>query len=137
MVKILVVTHGKMADGIRDAVSLILGNTDNLSIESLLAGEDIDDLKNRIKKVIEGTKGEGTLIFADLFGASPFNASAYIYQELNAKHSIRIISGVNLPMVMEALMNSEQDIDTLVTTCIQTGKEAIQDGTAILKMVED
>ena len=127
MPKVLVVTHGKMAEGMKDSASLILGNTDNLYTDFLSAGEDITDLRKRIRERAEEVGKDGLLVLVDLYGASPFNASMYVYQELGDRCDMEIITGVNLPMVIDALMNCEfMSVKEMKESCIGVAKEAIQ-----------
>lgn len=133
MIDIIVVTHGKFAEGLKDSVNMIVGEYSNLTTVSFNPGESIEALEDKIKKVLNDKKKEKALIFVDVFAASPFNASMKAYNSLENSKEIGIITGVNLPMVMEALLSSESDdLDGLVKSLIEGGRESIQDALASL-----
>ena len=55
------------------------------------------------------------------------------YKSLENSKEIGVITGVNLPMVMEALLSSESDdLDALIKSLIEGGRESIQDALASL-----
>lgn len=61
-----------------------------------------DEIYNKINLV---NKGNGVVIFVDLTSASPYNQSMMAIQKLDKElqKSTYIVSGVNLPMVLEAI----------------------------------
>lgn len=133
MIDIIVVTHGKFAEGLKDSVNMIVGEYSNLTTVSFNPGESIEALEDKIKKVLNDEKKEKALIFVDVFAASPFNASMKAYNSLENSKEIGVITGVNLPMVMESLLSSESDdLDGLVKSLIEGGRESIQDALASL-----
>lgn len=138
MIDIIVVTHGKFAEGLKDSVSMIIGEHSNLTTISFNPGESIESLEDKIKKILDNEKIEKALIFVDVFAASPFNASLKAYNSLENSKEIGVITGVNLPMVMEALLGSESnDLDTLVKSLIEGGRESIQDALTSLNSQTD
>src|SRR5690606_8122081 len=64
---------------------------------------DAAETFERVSKVITAAdKGAGVLLLADLFGGSAANvALAYL-----GEHQVEVVTGVNLPMVLEALSHS-------------------------------
>ena len=106
MIGIIIATHGKMSDGIKDAAELIIGGTDKIETLKLFHGDDVSELGNQLTDAINKVdEGNGTIIFADLFGASPYNQSMLAINNLPAdkKDNVYVITGVNLPMILVAL----------------------------------
>lgn len=133
MIGIILVTHGKLAEGLKDSVNMIIGEYSNLTTVSFNPGESIESLEDKLSKVLDDERTEKALIFVDVFAASPFNASMKAYNSLEDSKEIGVITGVNLPMVMEALLSSESDdLDGLVKSLIEGGRESIQDALASL-----
>ena len=131
MIEIIVVTHGKFAEGLEDSINMIVGDYDNLSTIAFNPGESIESLESDITKTLQEDNIEKALIFVDVFAASPFNASMKSYNSLKDNKEIRVISGVNLPMVMGALLASDSyDLDGLANTIIDEGRDSIQDAVA-------
>lgn len=106
MIGIIIATHGKMSDGIKDAAELIMGGTDSIETLNLFHGDDVSELGNQLTEAINKVDdGKGTIIFADLFGASPYNQSMIAINGLpeDKKDKVYVITGVNLPMILVAL----------------------------------
>ncbi|QIQ22201.1 PTS sugar transporter subunit IIA [Zophobihabitans entericus] len=135
MIGVLLVSHGKMAEGMKDSVGMIAGAAEQFETLALVPGQDVNELKTNIfNKSKELNTGDGVLIFVDLFGASPYNASMRCvpeWQELGSK--VRVITGMSLPMVVTAVCNREfSSLDELANDSVEAGKENIQDAMAVL-----
>ena len=63
MIDIIIVTHGKFAEGLKDSVSMIIGEYSNLTTISFNPGESIESLEDKIKKLLDNEKIEKALIF--------------------------------------------------------------------------
>lgn len=132
MYKVLVVSHGKLAKGFNDAVKMILGTEINY------LGLDDDGLEifhKRLKEKIEAIKNENkkVLILADLFGGSPFNKSLY---EASTDSDVKVISGINLSMLIEAIMSEKSNMDDVALNIVESTKDSIKLG-IILNNNED
>lgn len=130
MVSILVITHGEMAAGMIDSLKLIAGEPENVEPIALVAGQDFEDFKAEIKQRIKALdKGDGVLVLVDLFGASPYNASMFLYNELQGEgNNIRIVTGVSLPMLLETnAMKEFMSLEELANHALSSGKEGVQE----------
>lgn len=127
MVGIVVVTHGTMADGILDAAAMIVGDLTGIAAVALKEMDAVEDLMERILNAIqEVDTGDGALVLVDLFGASPFNASARLLAG-REKSDVEVITGVNLPMVLEvAIQRSSEDLEHLVTIAEEAGTSGVR-----------
>lgn len=129
MIGVLILTHGKFADGVMDSVSLIMGKQENVQTLSLCHGDDIQDFAQRIRNnVIKLDEGEGVVVFTDLFSASPYNQAAMSYPHIK-EHEYKIISGFNLPMLIEAFNQRMigSSLDVLTAQCMETGIQGIKE----------
>ncbi|MCB2209773.1 PTS sugar transporter subunit IIA [bacterium] len=126
MIGILLVTHGTLAKGLKDAVELIIGEQEKLSTIGLFKDDSVDALPKRIESAITEL-GEiyGVLVLADLFGASPFNASARFTHSFESLPS-DVVTGVNLGMLLEVLMQRDsKSITELSELAVKSGQEGI------------
>ena len=125
MVGIVVVSHGDMADGMIDAARMIVGPMDGVATVSLKESDAVEDLMGRIETALgEVDQGEGALILVDAFGASPFNASARLAME---RKNVEVISGMNLPMLLELAVGREgQDLPAVTQIALETGTTSIR-----------
>lgn len=125
MVGIVVVSHGNMAEGMIDAARMIVGEMESVATVSLKESDAVEDLINRVEAAVdEVDQGEGALILVDAFGASPFNASARL--AMNRKN-VEVISGMNLPMLLELAVQREgQDLEAVTQIALETGTASIR-----------
>lgn len=127
MVGIVIVTHGTMADGILDAAGMIVGDLTGMEAVALREMDAVEDLMDRIlSKVEEVDTGDGVLVLVDLFGASPFNASARLLGQMDER-DVEVITGVNLPMVLElAIQRSSEGFEELIRIAEDAGTSGVK-----------
>ena len=126
MISILIVSHGALAEGMMNAMSMITGPQEKVAALGLQESESPDTLIDRIKETIDQMDdGDGVLIMVDLYGASPFNSSSRLYMQSDKK--IEIITGVNLPMLVEIVISREgMTLPELLEHAFQSGMEGIK-----------
>lgn len=128
MVGMLLVSHGKMAEGMMDTLGMVMGKQERLDHVSLVMGEDYDVFESEIcDKIRELNDGDGVLVLVDLFGASPFNVSQKAAHALEAEGiKVGILSGMNLGMVVEALaMRQGTSLDDVLAIAMNAGRTGI------------
>ena len=125
MVGIVIVGHGEMGTGMLEAARMIVGEQPGVMALSLRESDGIDDLGERIAAAgREVDAGQGILIMVDLFGASPFNAGARYALE---RGSVEILTGLNLPMLLETLVQREDaSLDQLLSIAQEAGRSGIR-----------
>lgn len=124
MVGVLILTHGKFADGLKNSVEMIMGQNDSFYTMGLYEGEDFSEFKEKVLEyIIQLDTGEGVLALVDLFGASPYNSVMFNYQEFRKlDKNVKLLTGVNLPMVIEALnARNYMNLENLYEEVMQTG----------------
>lgn len=123
MVGVILVTHGDMALGIKGAAEMIIGRQDKFSTVGLYAGESIDDLGRKVEDEIERISCREIILFTDMFGDTPTNVCTLI----SAQRDYTVITGVNLSMVLECLINrSKLKIDELIEHVAENGNSSIK-----------
>ncbi|MCO6552694.1 MAG: PTS sugar transporter subunit IIA [Gilliamella sp.] len=135
MIGVLLISHGNMAAGMKDSVTMIVGEQDKFETLSLNPGQDINQLKTDLFNCSKSLdSGKGVLIFVDLYGASPYNASMKCvpqWRELGM--DVRVITGMSLPMVINAVCNRDSlSVQELAKECLEAGHDNIQDAIANL-----
>ena len=74
MLGIVIATHGKLSDGLKDAAEVIIGETNNIVTVNLNAGDDVQALGGKIENAInEVNQDAGVIVLTDLVSASPYN----------------------------------------------------------------
>lgn len=99
MNKILVASHGHLASGLQSSLEILTGMGSKISV--IDAYVDDHNYVIDIRKFITDLNGEFGVIFTDLIGGS-VNQKAIL--EANGHDNVVIISGVNLPIVLSAIL---------------------------------
>lgn len=130
MVGMLIVTHGRLGEGLLDAMEMIAGPQEKVNFVSLKEGDSIDELKDKILNAVKTLDdGNGVLVFVDMFGASPSNAAAYLVNE-----NVEVITGVNLPMLLEiASFRESSSLQELAANAMSAGVESVKNLTQLLR----
>ena len=153
MIGIIVTGHAHFATGIESSVELIAGKQKyfkavdfveeeeksvdiydksldmlSASVQSNLKHYGVDKLQRDLELAINdlSQECEGIIIFADLLGGSPFKTAATLAYN---RPYVKVISGSNLPMLCEISLARTMidDLDTLVQTAINVGKDGVQE----------
>ena len=124
--KILVLSHGSLASVLIDTAKMILGEIDDVCAIELLEGADIDLYQQYIRAEIDSAKE--ILVLTDLLGGSPFITTCKIYNSLVDNYKMRLVTGVNLPMLLEVLnVRDGCSLEELATVANEFGKRGIVD----------
>lgn len=108
MVNLIVATHGKFSEELVNSAKMVYGEVDNLYVVTFLPGEGQDNLVEKYEAIIAGFETDIPVLFlVDLFGGSPYNAAARVVAK---RPQDDIVTGVNLPMLLEA-MDASADED--------------------------
>ena len=107
MIGIVVVTHSDLGQGLLNAVALIAGIQPKARAIGLYHGDGVDEFEERVMTAInELDEGDGILVFTDFFGGTPSNT----VMRCMAKKPFRCITGVNMPMMVEALTDRDSGL---------------------------
>lgn len=106
MIGLIVTGHGNFAEGIHDATEMIAGAQENYKKVLFKESMSLDSLEEELKKAIDLLleSNQGVVILTDLKGGTPFNVSALLSEQYE---NVEVISGINLPISIEATMHSQ------------------------------
>jgi len=102
MRKILIATHGYLADGVKSSIEILCGAKNNISyINAYVDDTNIDE---KIEVFFKDLKGEDeAVIFTDIFGGS-------VNQKFIphcTKPNVHIIAGFNLAIILEIIFKDK------------------------------
>ena len=132
MIGIVIVTHGQLGEALIEAAEFILSNRpDGIESVSIDLSQNVDKLREKIATSIKKVKQkDGVIILTDMFGGTPSNLSYSFLEE----GQIEVISGVNLPILIQAANTREKmDLAKLATNLEAFGKKSISLASGILK----
>lgn len=126
---IIVMTHGLFGEELISSGELILGKLKDIYSISLEAEKDPLELMNELRTVLDGGFDQ-YVILTDLFGGTPCNIAASFALEEN----VTVLSGVNLPMLIEVEMARMQGNYIELSEKVQiSAKEGIRDVKKIMQ----
>ena len=119
MVTIIVAAHGESAPALLKTASMILGHFENVHPVTFLPGQGPEDLVDEYTRIAEEPSAEEILLLVDLFGGSPYNAGA---QFAASRKNVDVISGVNVPMLIEVISAAGRKNATLASLVAKAHK---------------
>ncbi|HTK09705.1 MAG TPA: PTS sugar transporter subunit IIA [Ktedonobacteraceae bacterium] len=122
MVGIVLISHGLLAEGMKNAVEMIVGPQELFLTVGMQPDTDLASLRATLELAVAEVSGtDGALVLVDILGGSPANASSRL-----ALHGTQVICGVNLPMLLELLIQRENSsLRELTAIALQAAKEGV------------
>jgi PTS system mannose-specific IIA component len=126
----IIVSHGKLAEELLNALTIILGEVVNMEAISIGWYDDVEDSKRKINQSLKRVdQKNGVLIFTDMFGGTPSNLSFSFLKD----DKIEIITGVNLPMLIKFVsLQRRNKLKEVAKKVVEQGKKNIHLASALL-----
>lgn len=121
-VKIIVMSHGKMAAETVESAKMIVGELIDIAVVSMEAEDGLTGTQAKLDEILKSYGDVPTLIIADLKGGTPCNVATMALGEYT---QLRVLSGLNLAMLIEASVSPIEDIDELVNYLQMIGQQAV------------
>ncbi len=103
MIGVVVITHGTLSEQLLATAALIMGEQKDVYAVSFTARESLDNLRQKANTALESFKTDGCLILTDIMGGSATNVCV----ELMKNEKVEVLTGANLPMLLEAISYRE------------------------------
>ena len=125
MIGILLMSHGRMAEGMLDSSTLFFGDDiPQLKALCLMPGDNPEDFDERIKSAIaEIDDGSGVIGMCDMLGGTPSNRSVLCMND-----RFQVITGMNFTMLLELLgrrMSADDLNDIDINELMEIGRTGI------------
>ena len=102
MSKLILISHGKLSEGMAFSAQMIAGETENLSFYGLMPGGSIEnDVIGKVREAVQAEPDTQFLVLSDLYSGSVYNASF----ELQAEPNVLLGTGMNLSLVVNLLLD--------------------------------
>lgn len=127
---IIIASHGEFAAGIHQSGSMIFGDQEKVQVVTFMPSEGPDDLYAKFNAAVAAFDAEDeVLVLADLWSGSPFNQASRVMGE-NPDRKFAIITGLNLPMLIQAyterLMDANAGVDQVAANIIKEAKDGVK-----------
>jgi PTS system ascorbate-specific IIA component len=123
---ILIIAHTPLASALRDCAAHVYASCP-IGLEAIDVPADAspEAMLGQAKLALERVASDGAaLVLVDAAGATPCNLA----QRLAAApgmSAVRVVSGVNLPMLLRSVCYQKEPLDALVTRALDGGQRAI------------
>lgn len=124
MAGILIIAHAPLATALRECIAHIYGGCPaRIGALDVLPDSDPVEVVAQASAEIERLREDnGALVLTDMFGATPANIAA----RLATVPQVRVLAGVNLPMLVRAVCYRTTPLDTLVEKALAGAGKGIQ-----------
>ncbi|WP_321813691.1 MULTISPECIES: PTS sugar transporter subunit IIA [unclassified Paraburkholderia] len=124
MAGILIIAHAPLATALRECIAHIYGGCPaRIGALDVLPDSDPAQVVAQANAEVERLREEnGALVLTDMFGATPSNIAA----RLATLPQVRVLAGVNLPMLVRAVCYRATPLDTLVEKALAGASKGVQ-----------
>ncbi|MGH7738543.1 MAG: PTS sugar transporter subunit IIA [bacterium] len=132
MIRVVIVTHGEFGSALLGTLQMILGKTEGIVSVSLFSEDSPENLRSKIEKALNQVdpEGQGALILVDMLGGTPFNVGI----QLAADRKVQVITGVNLPMLVQAVSHGDgENLETLGQEIQKAARNGVVTSTELFK----
>ena len=122
MVGLIIVGHGDFPRILVNSAEEIVGPIERLKVVSFYSQESKNSCRLNLKRAIKNLESpDGILLLVDMFGGTPCNVSISLQKAFHLK----IITGLNLPMLLEAVLHRKKEILKLTKIVKESAAKSI------------
>lgn len=115
--KYIIATHGKMASGIKNTVEMLTGKRDDIyTIDAYVENQEFVETFERLLSLFED---EYIYVFTDIVSGSVNQAISGFLKN----RRIHLITGINLPVIMELVLRNEELGDEEISAIIEEARQ--------------
>ena len=131
--KVLLISHGGMAEGMKETVQMVFGWLPDLEAMGLKEGEGIEHFEGRLSNFLDSIGDEHLIVLTDIKGGSPYSTCANLLMEKKMFDRSQLISGMNLPLLLGVSISQKEPTQEEWKKIIHDSKESI----AFFELLED
>lgn len=125
MRKIILASHGSLAEGVYSAIRMILGDCENITCYSLDHYETPQDILQAVTAAIDSDPDSDHIILCDIKGGSVHNQLVTLCTA--ERPNVRLVSGVNLNLALELAVGDESmELSEVLSEAMAVAKDNIQ-----------
>lgn len=134
---VILVSHGKFANGLNDALSMLAGNREDILSVGLENGKSVDEFVALFtEKVKDISNDDEVILLGDIIGGSPLTNATNVL--VNKGIKTVILGGMNLPLALTTvLMKDTVSLDEIADQVLEQARMAIQEFKIVEESEED
>jgi mannose PTS system EIIA component len=123
---ILLIAHAPLANALRQCALHVFPDCGPTVVAidvqpNLSPDETLGAARIALEQLSRVPQVDGVLVLTDIFGATPSNVAQKLVDGVNSK----LITGVNLPMLLRAVTYRHESLDTLVSRAVVGGTQGV------------
>lgn len=134
---VILVSHGKFANGLNDALSMLAGNREDILSVGLENGKSVDEFTALFtEKVKDISNDDDVILLGDIIGGSPLTNATNVL--VNKGIKTVILGGMNLPLALTTvLMKDIVSLDEIANQVLEQARMAMQEFKIVEESEED
>src|SRR3954453_21103974 len=104
MTGLVVVAHARLAEELVNAAVMVVGDIPLAEAVGIDPSDDVEKIRNAVASAIGKVSAGGAIVMTDMFGGTPSNMALSFL----AEGSVEVLTGVNLPMILDFAMKRER-----------------------------
>lgn len=134
---VILVSHGKFANGLNDALSMLAGNREDILFVGLENGKSVDEFTALFtEKVKDISNDDDVILLGDIIGGSPLTNATNVL--VNKGIKTVILGGMNLPLALTTvLMKDTVSLDEIANQVLEQARMAMQEFKIVEESEED
>lgn len=123
--KIILVSHGRLSEGMLHSVQMIVGENPELSCMGMLPGEHYQPMVDEVEKQLKEHPDTQYIVVADLLGGSVCNGMTV----LTGYPNMKLIAGMNMGLIIGLLLMpgvlTDEEIDEKIREAKDMNRQVI------------
>ena len=134
---VILVSHGKFANGLNDALSMLAGNREDILSVGLENGKSVDEFVALFtEKIKDISTDDEVILLGDIIGGSPLTNATNVL--VNKGIKTVILGGMNLPLALTTvLMKDTVSLDEIADQVLEQARMAMQEFKIVEESEED
>lgn len=123
-VRILIVAHAPLASALRaTALHAFPECAQDVVAVDIASETALEGARHQLRAVLHASAAQPTLVLVDVAGATPGNA---VQEELPLAPFARAVAGANVAMLWRSLCYRQDNLDDLMSRCVEGAQRGIQ-----------
>ena len=122
---LLIIAHEPLASSLKTVAEHAFPDCASvLEAFDVPAGMSVEDIELRARELLARVRNPEALIFTDVFGATPCNVAQRLASTADAAQ-VKVIAGVNVPMLWRCLCYANEPLDALVARAMAGATQGV------------
>ena len=119
---ILIIAHAPLAHALRECALHVFPDCgDSVAALDIQPRQPPEESLAQARIMLQQLGADSTLVLTDVFGATPCNVAQRVVDGVRS----RLVTGVNLPMLLRAVSYRHEPLDAVVTRAVVGGTQGV------------